>query len=103
MEVIIICYMPPIKMNNKNKYKKFQHEKQLVKMSTTFQGKCHYNFMLQECNIRILYLGMSVAFQTTATAKLYDNYFYSVRCMYIIMHFNLAQIDKIHQRMTAIF
>jgi len=29
--------------------------KQLVKMSTTFQGKCHYNFMLQECNIRILY------------------------------------------------
>ena len=54
MEVIITCYMPPIKLNNKNKLKN-SNMKQLVKMSTTFQGKCHYNFMLQECNIRILY------------------------------------------------
>lgn len=70
--------------------------KQLVKMSTTFQGKMSLQFHvtgMQYQNI-LLYLGMSVASQTTATAKLYDNYFYSVRCMYIIMHFNLAHIDK---------
>jgi len=59
--------------------------KQLVKMSTTFQGKMSLQFHvtgMQYQNI-LLYMGMSVASQTTATAKLYDNYFYSVRCIYI--------------------
>lgn len=91
-------YMLHATNKNKQKYKKFQHENNLLRCPPHSREyvitiSCYRN-ETSEYYI-ILYLGMSVASQTTATAKLYDNNFYSVRCMYIIMHFNLAHIDKI--------